>query len=171
MIDIYPGFHITFSDRIFSTRVEAIASGLSPVIISQTTSLLGGFMTSGQEITEAGASIPRSDRDQVGTSALAAFRIPMNDGYRGSPKSFTRLTTAGKFAETDWRPSSMDLSTLIEFPSTLTTAARVKAGHPKTLAVCDAVTPESLSIAWRPKKARSTSPTFWMAVARTLAMD
>ncbi len=44
MVNVYAQFHSTFSARIFSTSVSVIASGLSPVMISQRASRAGGFI-------------------------------------------------------------------------------------------------------------------------------
>ena len=64
----------------------------------------------------------------------------------------------------------MARSTRKLLPSTLITEASVSAGQPSRRAAWAAVVPESSSIAWRPKQARSTPPSFWMAAASMRAI-
>ena len=58
---------------ILVARVSAISSGLPPVMNSQVTSFTGGLIISVQVMTEAGAEIPRAERDHedLGASSLA----------------------------------------------------------------------------------------------------
>ena len=92
-----------------------------------------------------------------------AFRRAMKNSITAAMRmgaEGVRVMTAGRLAVTTCRPSSMARSTRRLPPSTLITETRVSAGQPSRRAAWAGVVPESSSIAWRPKKARSIPPSF-----------